>query len=31
MPTMGERAARGLRLSVSAFTAPQVTSVVIAA
>jgi hypothetical protein len=30
MPTMGARAARGLRLSCSAFTAPQVTSVVMA-
>jgi len=30
IPTMGARAARGLRLSCSAFTAPQVTSVVMA-
>ena len=31
MPTMGDSAAIGLRLSCSAFTAPQVTSVVNAA
>src|SRR5208283_3311392 len=31
IPTMGDNAARGLRLSASAVTAPQVTSVVNAA
>ena len=31
MPTIGDRPASGLRLSISALIAPQVTSVVIAA